>query len=109
MCLINKLGDVDTRIPFFELVWVNENSLVAHILGTLDECLRILGLDIGLNSFGIPRTDAVPKFGFSVVVVIDTAQIIVFGVTSKHRPQSTDIEIRSVYPIERFFAEPITC
>ena len=108
MCLVSQLCNADARVPILELIRVNQYGFVAHVFGTLDECLGILGLNVGLDLFGIAGANAVPKFGLPVVIIVDAAQIVVLSVAGEHGPKSADVKIRSVYAVERLLAQAIT-
>ena len=108
ICLLSRLRDVDARVPGLQLVGVDQDRLVAHVLRTLDKHLRVLRLDEGLHFSRVAAADAVPELGPSGVEAVDAAEVVVLGVEGEHRPEPADVEVGRVDPVEGFLAEPVT-
>ena len=62
-----------------------------HVFWTFFKWFGIFGFNVLFYQMSIGAVDAVPEFGFSIMVVVYTVHVIVLGVNGKHCPKASNI------------------
>ena len=96
MCLINSLPDDSSGRSVHQLVRVDQNRLMAHVLWTLHESFRKTTFDVAFQFPAFLGTHAVPELGAAVMHVVNAGQVKIFHVGGEHCAETPDVQIGKI-------------